>query len=402
MTYDFDTIVDRRGTGNEKWDGMEARYGVSPAEGLALWVADMEFLPPPEVNEAIRTAAQHGIHGYWGDPGPYLDAVAGWMRRRHGWEVRPEWIFTTHGIVNAVSLAVQAFCRPGDKVVVQPPVYYPFFGAITANGCEVVNNELVRVDGLYRMDLGALDRMVDASTRMLILCSPHNPGGRVWSRAELEDLAGFCLSRDILILSDEIHHDLVYEGHTHTVLATLDPDIAGRVVTCTSASKTFNLAGTMTGNVIIPDEGLRRRYQLQMTKCGLYAPNRFGPLAAKAAYDHGEPWLEQLLVYLRANRDLVDREARDKLPGVTSMPLQGTYLAWLDFRETGLPAEEVVRRVQAEAKLALNHGATFGQGGEGHMRLNFACPRGMLREALSRLTRVFGAEGSEMAGGRGS
>ncbi len=389
MTFDFDTIIDRRGTGNEKWDGMEARYGVSPTDGLAMWVADMEFRPPPAVNEALISAAEHGIHGYPGGMDGYYSAIVGWMERRHGWRVEPEWILTTHGIVNAVNLAIQAFCKPGDKVVVQPPVYYPFFGSITANGCEVINNQLVRFDGRYRMDLDELDYLVDASTRMFILCSPHNPGGRVWRRDELETLAEFCLSRDILIVSDEIHHDLVYEGYTHTVLASLGPEVARRIVTCTSASKTFNLAGTMTGNVIISDDSLRRRFQLQMARCGLHGPNRFGPMAATAAYNEGEPWLDKLLAYLRGNRDRVDEVVRKKLPGVTSMPLEGTYLAWLDFRGTSLPMEEVIRRVQEEAKLALNHGPTFGTGGEDHMRLNFACPRSMLDEALERLVSAF-------------
>jgi cystathionine beta-lyase len=389
MTYDFDTIIDRRGTGNEKWDGMEARYGVSPADGLAMWVADMEFRPPPAVNEALIAAAEHGIHGYPGGMDGYYSAIVGWMERRHGWRVEPEWILTTHGIVNAVNLAIQAFCKPGDKVVVQPPVYYPFFGSITANGCEVVENPLVEIDGRYEMDLADLEGKIDSRTRMLILCSPHNPGGRVWTVEELSRLAELCLANDILLLSDEIHHDLVYEGYTHTVLASLDPEVARRIITCTSASKTFNLAGTMTGNVIIPDDSLRRRFHFQMARCGLHGPNRFGPMAATAAYKEGEKWLDELLVYLRGNRDRVDEVVRDSLPGVKSMFLEGTYLSWLDFSGTGLPLEEVIRRVQVEAKLALNHGPTFGTGGEDHMRLNFACPRAMLESALERLVEAF-------------
>jgi cystathionine beta-lyase len=389
MTYDFDTVIDRRGTGNEKWDGMEARYGVSPSDGLAMWVADMEFLPPPAVNEALRTAAEQGVHGYPGALDSYYNSVVSWMERRHRWTVQPQWIVPTHGIVNAVNLAVQAFCKPGDKVIVQSPVYYPFFGAITSNGCEVFNNRLMRVGVEYAMNFDELVHQVDDSTSMFILCSPHNPGGRVWTGEELERLAEFCLSRDILIVSDEIHHDLVYEGFTHTVLASISPEIARRTVTCTSASKTFNLAGTMTGNVIISDDSLRRRFQLQMAKCGLHGPNRFGPMMAEAAYNEGEAWLEELLVYLKVNRDLVDETARDRLPGVTSMPLEGTYLAWLDFFGTDLPMEEIVRRVQEDAKLALNHGPTFGVGGEDHMRLNFACPRSMLEEALDRLAKAF-------------
>ena len=389
MVYDFDTIIDRLGTGNEKWDNMEERYGVSPGDGIPMWVADMEFRPPPEVNEAIYEAAAHGIHGYPGGLTSYHEAIVNWMERRHGWEIEPDWITTTHGIVNGVNLLIQAFCSPGDKIIVQPPVYYPFFSAITGNGCEVIHNHLVQFDGRYCMDLEELDRLTDDSTRMLILCSPHNPGGRVWTRTELAALAAFCLERNILMVSDEIHHDLVYEGYEHTVLASLAPEVARGTITCTSASKTFNLAGTMTGNIIISDDSLRRRFQAQMHRCGIHAPNRFGPMAAEAAYNHGEPWLEELLRYLSGNRDRVDETVRKKLKGVVSMPLEATYLAWLDFWGTGLDMEEIVRRVQEDARLALNHGPTFGPGGDKRMRLNFACPRAMLDEALERLVKAF-------------
>jgi cystathionine beta-lyase len=391
MAYDFDTVIDRRGTQCLKWDNMEDRYGVSSDDGFAMWVADMEFRPPPEVNEAIRRTVDHGIHGYPGDLTPYHEAIVNWMARRHAWAIEPEWISTTHGIVNAVNLLVQTFCEPGDRVIVQPPVYYPFFGAVTSNGCEVVSNQLIQFDGRYRMDLKELDHQVDSSTRMLILCSPHNPGGRVWAKAELEELAEFCLSRDILIVSDEIHHDLVYEGHTHTVLASLGPEVASKTITCTSASKTFNIAGTMTGNVIISSDTLRRRFQLQMARCGMHGSNSFGPLMATAAYDHGETWLEDLLVYLRGNHDRVLEVVEKEMPQVACMPLEGTYLAWLDFWGTGLPMEEIVRRIQEDARLALNHGPTFGPGGDKRMRLNFACPREMLDEALERLAKAFRA-----------
>jgi len=392
MVYNFDSIIDRRGSQCLKWDSMEDRYGVSPDDGLAMWVADMEFLPPPEVNEAIRSAADHGIHGYSGNLVSYHNTIVNWMERRHGWKIEPHWISTTHGIVNAVNLLIQAFSEPGDKVIVQPPVYYPFFGAVTSNGREVINNALVRIDGRYRMDLEELDHQAGPAARMLILCSPHNPGGRVWTRAELEAIAEFCLERDILIISDEVHHDLVYEGCTHTVLASLGPEVASRVITCTSASKTFNLAGAMTGNVIISDDSLRRRFQLQMSRCGIYGPNSLGPLMATAAYKHGEQWLDELLDYLLGNRNRVDRVVRESLPGVTSMPLDGTYLAWLDLWGTGLTMKEIVRRFQEEARLALNHGPTFGPGGDKHMRLNFACPRSMLDEALGRLVKAFGGQ----------
>jgi cystathionine beta-lyase len=389
MAYDFDTIIDRRGTQCLKWDSMEDRYGVSPDDGLAMWVADMEFRPPPEVNEAIKGTADHGIHGYPGDLTYYYQAIVNWMARRHAWHIETHWISITHGIVNAINLVIQTFCEPGDKVILQPPVYYPFFGAVTSNGCEIIYNQLVKFDGRYQMDLEELDHQVDSTTRMLILCSPHNPGGRVWNRAELEALAEFCLERDILIVSDEIHHDLVYEGYTHTVFASLGSEVAQRTITCTSASKTFNLAGAMTGNVIIPNDNLRRRFQLQMARCGMHGPNSFGPLMTTAAYDQGEPWLEDLLVYLRGNHNRVLEVVEKEMPGVACMPLEGTYLAWLDFWGTGLSMEEIVHRIQEDAKLALNLGSSFGHGGDKHMRLNFACPRSMLESALERLVDAF-------------
>lgn len=389
MPYDFDTVIDRRGTHCEKWDSMELRYGVSPLDGISMWVADMEFKPPPAVNEAIRRAADHGIHGYPGGLDDYHASISGWMGRRHGWRVEPEWIIATHGVVNAINLLVQTFCSPGDKVVVQPPVYYPFFGAVTGNGCELVSNRLVPAGGRYEMDLEYLADHLDSRTRMLILCSPHNPGGRVWEREELERLTRLCIDNGTIIVSDEIHHDLVYEGYVHTVLASLGPEVSRRVITCTSASKTFNLAGTMTGNVIIPDDSSRRRFVEHLSRCGIHVPNSFGILAATAAYDHGEPWLEELLVYLQSNQRRIREVLENRLPEVKCMPLEGTYLAWLDFSATGLEMKEVVRRIQVEARLALSHGYTFGPGGENFMRLNFACPRSMLDEALDRLVGAF-------------
>ena len=394
MGHDFDEVIDRRGTHCEKWDNMEERYGVSPDGGISMWVADMEFRPPPEVNEALCRSADHGIHGYSGDFSDYHESIVRWMGRHHGWEIEPDWIVSTPGIVSAVNLLIQAFCRPGDQVLVQSPVYYPFFGAVTGNRCCLSHNRLVSKNGRYQMDFEDLERRIDSRTRMLILCSPHNPGGRVWTRSELERLAELCFSRDVLIVSDEIHHDLVYEGSDHTVLASLGSDAARRVITCTSASKTFNLAGTMTGNVIIGDEDVRMKFREQVMRCGFHHPNSFGVMAATAAYTHGEPWLEELLVYLGKNRDRIGEVCGRSLPGVTSMPLQSTYLAWLDFSGTGLPMEEVIRRVQEEARLALNHGTTFGPGGESFLRLNFACPRLMLDEALDRLASVLPHTGS--------
>ena len=386
--FDFDRPIRRLGTHCAKWDSLAARFGAHAAGALPMWVADMEFAAPPAVTEVLRAAVEHGVHGYYGDPSGYIAAIRGWMKRRHGWDVEPGWILTTAGIVNGVNLALQAYCRPGDGVILQQPIYHPFAPSVQANGCHVVGNLLAYEDGRYRMDLDSLAKAVNAKTRMLILCSPHNPCGRVWTREELTAIAEFCLERGILIVSDEIHHDLVFDG-PHTVLASLSPEIAARTVTFTSSSKTFNLAGGHTGNAIISDPELRRQFHRQMERCGMLTGNRFGYLMAEAAYAEGDEWLDALLAYLRANRDMVDRFAAERLKGVRSVKLDATYLAWLDFSGTGMAEPEIVRRFEREAKVICNHGSSFGPGGAGFMRLNFACPRPMLEEALGRIEAAF-------------
>lgn len=389
MSFDFDRVIDRRGTHCSKWDKMAALYGVSPDEGLSMWVADMEFAPPPAVNEALSAAVAHGIHGYWADPADFFAANRNWLARRHDWQIEDGWITIMPGIVAAVNIAIQAFCRPGDGVVLQTPVYHPFAHAVRNNGCQVISNELQRVQGKYRMDMDALASQVNDKTRMLILCSPHNPGGRVWSPDELRELATFCHARGILILADEIHHDLVFKPHKHTVLAAMDGVDTDQIITATAASKTFNLAGGMTGQVIISNPKLRQKYRRQQERCGLGSPNRFGPLMTTAAYNAGESWLEALLTYLVRNRDILADGVHAHVPGAQVMPLEGTYLTWIDFAGTGLSREEVAERVLARARIAVNQGPTFGPGGERFLRFNIACPRAMVEEAVGRLGEAF-------------
>ena len=388
MAFDFDHPINRIGSHCSKWDGLKSRFGVEPEGALPMWVADMEFAAPPSVTEALQGMVDHGVHGYFGDPSAYLAAIQGWMERRHGWRVEKDWILTTAGIVNGVNLAIQAFCRPGDGVIIQSPIYHPFAPSIRNNGCHVVPNQLQYRSGRYEMDLEALARQVDAKTRMMLLCSPHNPTGRVWSADELKALAKFCIERDILIVADEIHHDLVFDG-PHTVMATLGDEVAENLITFSSASKTFNLAGGHTGNAIISNPRLRLRYQRQMERCGMLGGNRFGYFMTEAAYRGGEAWLEALLAYLKDNRDYVDRRVADELPGVTSAKLDATYLAWLDFSGTGMEQSEIVDRMQTRAKVICNHGPSFGAGGEGFMRLNFACPRSMVADGMDRIVEAF-------------
>ena len=388
MKYDFDRTIKRKGTHCEKWDELDSHFGMTGEGNLALWVADMEFAPPREVGQSLRDMLDKEIFGYFGDYTDYNNAVCQWMDKRHGWKVDPDWILCSHGIVMGVNTIVQAYLRPGDKVILNTPVYYPFFMAIENNGCHVLANKLVKESGKYVIDFDDLETKMAGGAKMMILCSPHNPGGRVWTKDELTKIAELCLKHDVMLVSDEIHQDLVFSPNRHTVMASLDNEVADKVITCTSATKTFNMAGTMTGNVIIKNQKLREQLWAQMSRIGMFQPNGFGPVAATAAYTHGQDWLDQLLDYLKINRDLI-RERIKKMQGVEAMELEGTYLAWLDFAKMPMSMDEIVSRVQDKAKLALNHGPDFGPGGEKHLRLNFACPKAMIIEALDRLEAAF-------------
>ncbi|MGX7949012.1 MalY/PatB family protein [Oleidesulfovibrio alaskensis] len=395
MTYDFDTRLNRLGTRSEKWDEMETRFGV-PAQGdpqgIAMWVADMDFRSPPAVNDAVAAMARSGLYGYPGAWRDHDEALCGWLQQRHGWDIRPQWVLRMPNVVTVLHLAIQAFTRPGEGVIVQPPVYPPFMLAPGNCGRTVLENPLRCEDGPYGprfvMDYDHLEQQIDAGGKLLLLCSPHNPGGRVWSRGELQRLAEICLARDVIIISDEIHHDLVYPEHTHTVLARMSPEIADRTVTCISATKTFNIAGSMLGMAVVQNDGLRARLQQAMHGAGLFDPSAFGLAMGIAAYRHGNPWREALLSYLDGNRRLV-HDTLSALDGVSPMLPEATYLSWLDFNGTGLASEQIIDRLQSTARLALNHGPSFGTGGNGCMRLNFACPRSVLHEALGRIVRAF-------------
>ncbi len=384
----FDEIIERRGTHSAKWDGMETAYGVSAQDGLPMWVADMDFRPPACVGRAVQAMVDHGIYGYFGDDRDYLAAIRWWMSHRHGWEVEPGWIFTTHGLVNGTAICVDAFTQPGDGVVLFTPVYHAFARVIKAAGREVVECPLIQRDGRYEMDFAAYDARMTGRERMVILCSPHNPGGRVWTEDELRGVADFARRHDLILVSDEIHHDLVYPGHRHRAMAVAAPDICDRLVMMTATSKTFNTAGSHVGNVIISDPDLRARFAQRMAALGM-SPNSFGIWMATAAYSlEGAEWVDALMTYLDRNRSIFD-EGLAAIPGLRSMPLEATYLAWVDFRDTGMGAQEAISRVQKDARIAANHGATFGKGGETFLRFNIATPRSRVEEAVERLQRAF-------------
>ena len=388
LDHPFDEIIDRRGTHCVKWDMMEPLYGVSPEDGLAMWVADMEFRPPEVIQDALRRMVDHGVYGYFGDDSRYRAAIRWWMDERHGWHVEDPWIFTTHGLVNGTALCVDAYTAPGDGVVLTTPIYHAFARVIRAAGRAVVEMPLALRDGRYEMDFDAWDAAMTGSERMMILCSPHNPGGRVWTPAELRGVADFARRHDLVLVSDEIHHDLVMPGHTHTPMAHVE-GVEDRLVMMTATTKTFNIAGAHVGNVVIADDALRARFATRMAAMGM-SPNSFGLHMATAAYSpEGAAWVDRLVSYLDGNRRVFD-EAVNAIPGLRSMALEATYLAWVDFEGTGMSREEFTGRVERDARIAVNHGPTFGRGGESFLRFNVAAPRAVVEDAGQRLRAAFG------------
>lgn len=383
----FDDIIERRGSHCIKWDAMEERFGVPAGDGLAMWVADMDFRPPDCVRAAIQAQVDHGVFGYFGDDSKYLAAIQWWMQERHGWSVEADAIFTTHGLVNGTALCIDAFTEPGDSIVMFTPIYHAFARVIAAAGRNVVECEMNLEGDRYEFDFEAYEKIMTGRERMLIFCSPHNPGGRVWSREELDAVADFARRHDLILVSDEIHHDLLMPGHAHIPMAHID-GVADRLVMMTATTKTFNIAGTHSGNVIIHDPKLRARFAARMAALGM-GPNSFGLFMTTAAYSpEGAAWVDDLMQYLDGNRRVFD-EAVNAIPGLKSIPLEATYLSWVSFANTGMTRQEFTRRVEQDARIAANHGPTFGKGGEAFLRFNIATPRARVLEATERLAQAF-------------
>ncbi|MCD6193743.1 MAG: PatB family C-S lyase [Candidatus Aminicenantes bacterium] len=387
MDFNFDQIIDRRGTYSLKWDFLQEKVG--DEEIIPLWVADMDFLSPPSVIDALRNRAAHGIYGYTGWPDSYYQSIIFWMKKRFSWPIEKEWIIFTPGVIPALHLAVQAFTQPGDKVIIQPPVYRPFRLAVENNGRRLIQNTLVNQGGYYRMDLESLESQIDDQTRLLILCSPHNPVSRVWRAEELKELVNLCFNRGIIIISDEIHADLIMPGFTHLPTSQISSEAAEITVTCTAPNKTFNIAGLEMGNAIIPNHRLRARFQQALLKAGLFLANTFGVVATEVAYREGEKWLTAVINYIHQNYLFLQEYFGHYLPEIKITPLEGTYLAWLDFRAFHLSDKELQEKLLRKAKVWLDEGPKFGQGGQGFQRLNLACPRGLLEEALERIVKAF-------------
>jgi cysteine-S-conjugate beta-lyase len=379
----FDKATDRRNTLARKWDAMDEVFATNDL--LPMWVADMDFESPKSVVETIRSRADHGVFGYPFRSEAYFETIINWEHHRHGFHIDREWIVCTPAVVTAISVAVQTFTNPGDEIIIQPPIYPPFFTCVTKNNRRVVENPLKCKDGRYEIDLEDLERKITPQVKMLILCNPHNPVGRAWGENELRKLGELCVKHNIIILSDEMHCDLVFKPNKHVPLATISPEIANKTITFISPAKAFNLTGFYNSVTVIPDRSLREQFYKALDNLELTHGNLFGIVALEAAYKHGEEWLDSLLVYLEGNAEYLTRYLANHIPLLKVSKPEATYLAWIDCRELNMPPEVLQQFLINKAKVAVNDGSTFGEQGAGFVRLNFGCSRAVLKEGLRRI-----------------
>ena len=387
MPIDFDMPLTIKGHHSQKHDDMGKYLGVSAKDAIPMWVADMDFAAADCILDALRAEIDTGFLGYFGDTAPVSQAACNWIATRHGWTPEPDWIAYTHGVVAAFGIVLEAFSDPGDSIVVFSPVYHSFFGKTRAKGREILESPLVERDGRFEMDLDTLAASLTGREKILVFCSPHNPGGRLWSADEIRAVASFCETHDLILISDEIHMDLTHPGAKHIPTITAAPDSKPRLVVLTAASKAFNIAGGETGMVIIPDAGLRATYQKAHAALG-GTPNRFGMIMTKAALTDGGPWLDAARAYIVDNFALW-RDRIGALPGIRVMDMQATYLAWVDFTDTGLDEDQINQRIGTVARIAASPGSAFGTGGALHKRFNVAMPRAHLTEAIERMEATF-------------
>lgn len=381
MRFDFDEIVNRRGTLSYKWDS-------TPEGTLPMWVADMDFRTAPCIIDALRRRIDNGCFGYTLVPQAYYDAVTSWFSRRHGWSIDPKMMIYTSGVVPAISAILKALTVPGEKVIVQTPVYNCFFSSIRNNGLETLSNPLKRTGDTYAIDFDDLEKKAaDPKARIMLLCNPHNPAGRVWTREELTRIGEICLRHGVTVVSDEIHCEFVYDGHTYTPFASISKEFSANCITCLSPSKAFNIAGLQIANIVAPDADRRARIDRAINVNEVCDVNPFGVIATIAAYTEGEDWLDALLIYIKGNYDYMLDFCRRNLPDFPVMRLEGTYLAWMDCSRLGMTSDEIEEDLEKEAGLRLNAGTMYGADGEGFMRWNLACPRTLLQEGLERFLR---------------
>ena len=384
--YNFDEIIERRGTDSIKYDQLEERFG--NADLLPLWVADMDFRTPDFIVEAIRKRCEHELFGYTYASDAYYESIINWVHYKYNWKIRKEWISYIPGIVKGIAFALHCFTRPGDKVVIQPPVYHPFRIVPESMGRQVVYNPLKMIDGTYEMDFEQLESVLDDSCKVLILCNPHNPGGIVWKKETLIRLADLCARHGLLVISDEIHAEMAYPQYNHHPFASVSETAASCSLTFMAPSKTFNIAGIVTSYAIIPDETIRKQFYSFMEAGEFGDGTIFAYTATTAAYTYGAEWLQQMRMYIMENVRFVDEFITANLPKIKVYLPQASFLVWLDCRELQLDQEELVRLFQDKAGLALNDGSIFGPGGEGHMRLNIGCPRSVLDKAMKALKKA--------------
>lgn len=387
MKYNFETARERKGVGASKWDEMRNADGVYPEHTVPLSVADMEFMSAPEIMETLEDTVKYGMWGYSGPSDAYYEAVKRWMKKQHGWEVQKESVVQTSGVVQGLYTAVRTFTEPGDGVIIQTPVYYPFYRAIKMNGRRVLENPLKLVNGRYEMDFADLEEKAKEA-KMIILCSPHNPVGRVWHREELEQAAEICRNNQVLMLVDEIHADLVYPGHKHVAFGTLEEKYTRNCLIGTAASKTFSLAALMCANFIIPNPDLRERFDARVNLDGCYTYNVFGMNALETAYTRCDGWYEELLTVLKGNYDYFVSFMKEHFPRVWVADLEGTYLVWADFKSFGMDGRELEEFLRDKARLWLDSGYIFGAAADTFERFNIACPRKVLEDALKRLKKA--------------
>jgi cystathionine beta-lyase len=388
ITYNFDEIVPREGTNCIKYDAREWYFKTNDV--LPLWVADMDFRTPGFIVEAIKKRIDHEIYGYTFRPESYFEAIINWMKQRHNWDIQKEWISFSPGVVAGLTFAIETFSNPEDGVVVQPPVYFPFFDCVKGTNRKMIENPLIIKNGRYTFDLDDLKSKIDKNTKLLLLCNPQNPGGMVFTKEELSALTRLCLENNIMIISDEIHSDLVFKGHRHIPVASISDEVAQNCMVSMAPSKTFNVAGLASSLVIIPNKKKFTRYERAIGVGHLGMGNIFGSVALEAAYKYGHEWLEQMLDYLWNNYVLLEDFFCKNLPRVKVMKPEATYLVWLDFTDYGMNNEELMKFTIEQAKVGLNDGGRFGTGGDGWLRLNIGCPRSVLIEALDRLSKAFG------------
>lgn len=386
IKYNFDEIIPRKGTDCEKYDHLASHFGNGNA--IPMWVADGDFKVPDFITDAIHTRANHEIYAYSFRPDGYFNSIINWQKLKHDWTIEREMILPTQGIVSTLASLIMAFTQAGDKIIIQPPVYTPFFSCVKDCGRVVVENPLKLIEGSYTFDIEDLIRKIDSNTRMLILCNPHNPVGRVWTAEELIALGDVCLKNDILIISDEIHSDLIFTGYRHRPLPMISNELANNCVVCMAPSKTFNIAGLSTSFVIIPNEDIRKKFDHFISTLHLKNGNLFGNIALEAAYKYGIDWVNQQNAYLEDNRDFLLEFFKTKMPKIRMTITEATYLAWIDFREYGQKESDLNRILIDKAGVVLNKGSIYGKEGDGFFRLNFACPRQILNEALCKIKGV--------------